>query len=280
MFLTGFDATTLNTLFVDKNLRSHGLLQAYSRTNRLLNSVKTYGNIVTFRDLEAQTNAALELFGNKDARGLILLKPYAEYVGTYAEKVKVDARVVLLHRDFRERAADKESIAQDVVFEIELVKQVEVTVDYILMLVQRRREERGDGADSEIRAEITRAIAASPTLRDKRDLIEAFVDSVSLTGDLDTQWEAYVAARRVAELAAIITAENLRPEATYAVIDAALRDGELRTNGTAITAILPPTSRFAETDGHRERKQRVSEKLRAYVERFFGLASDSSGPDD
>ena len=75
MFLTGFDATTLNTLWVDKNLRAHGLIQAYSRTNRILNSVKTYGNIVSFRDLEEQTNDAIALFGNKDARGIVLLEP-------------------------------------------------------------------------------------------------------------------------------------------------------------------------------------------------------------
>src|SRR3546814_3067562 len=79
MFLTSFDATTLNTLWVDKNLRAHGLIQAYSRTNRILNSVKTYGNIVSFRDLEQATNDALALFGNKDAKGIVLLKPYADY---------------------------------------------------------------------------------------------------------------------------------------------------------------------------------------------------------
>ena len=87
MFLTGFDATTLNTLFVDKNLRAHGLIQAYSRTNRILNSVKTYGNIVCFRDLEEETNDAIALFGNKDACGIVLLKPYGEYYDEYAEKV-------------------------------------------------------------------------------------------------------------------------------------------------------------------------------------------------
>ena len=72
---------------MDKNLRQHGLIQAYSRTNRILNSVKTYGNIVAFRDLEDETNAALELFGNKDARGVVLLKPYGEYYDDYAERV-------------------------------------------------------------------------------------------------------------------------------------------------------------------------------------------------
>ncbi|GHT41207.1 hypothetical protein AGMMS49921_03920 [Endomicrobiia bacterium] len=79
MFLTGFDATTLNTLGVDKNLQQHGLLQAFSRTNRILNSVKTFGNIVCFRDLEQATNEAISLFGNKDACGIVLLKSYREY---------------------------------------------------------------------------------------------------------------------------------------------------------------------------------------------------------
>ncbi len=87
MFLTGFDATTLNTLWLDKNLRAHGLIQAYSRTNRILNSVKTYGNIVSFRDLEQATNDALSLFGNKEAKGIVLLKPYVEYYGEYEKLV-------------------------------------------------------------------------------------------------------------------------------------------------------------------------------------------------
>ncbi len=87
MFLTGFDATTLNTLFVDKRLVNHGLIQAYSRTNRILNSVKTYGNIVAFRDLEDETNDAIALFGTKDAKGIVLLKPYGDYYAEYSDKV-------------------------------------------------------------------------------------------------------------------------------------------------------------------------------------------------
>ena len=79
MFLTGFDATTLNTLWVDKNLRLHGLLQAFSRTNRILNSVKTFGNIVCFRNLEKATNESIALFGDKEASGIVLLKAYDDY---------------------------------------------------------------------------------------------------------------------------------------------------------------------------------------------------------
>ena len=85
MFLTGFDATTLNTLWVDKNLRLHGLLQAFSRTNRILNTVKKFGNIVCFRNLEKATNESIALFGDKEAGGIVLLKSYAEYYNGYKD---------------------------------------------------------------------------------------------------------------------------------------------------------------------------------------------------
>jgi len=88
MFLTGFDSKSLNTLWVDKNLRSHGLIQAFSRTNRILNSVKTYGNIVCFRNLEQETEDAIALFGNKEARGQVLLKSYQEYLDAHAEAAR------------------------------------------------------------------------------------------------------------------------------------------------------------------------------------------------
>lgn len=330
MLLTGFDATTLNTLFVDKNLRSHGLIQAYSRTNRILNSVKTYGNIVTFRDLEQQTNDAIALFGNKDARGVVVLKPYDDYYGEFAAKVSEllvdfplgvpivgegaqktfiglmgailrlqniltafdeyagheilterqsqDYRSVYLdlYAEFRSTTrAEKESITDDVVFEIELVKQVEINVDYILMLVQRYREERGDGDDKEIRAEITRAVNSSPTLRNKKDLIEDFVDSVSVNGAVDEEWRAFIAARREAELTAIITEEGLRAVEAHAFIDAAFREGVIRSTGTAITRVLPPVSRFAAGGGHGAKKERVLARLSAFFERFSGLGRSS-----
>ncbi|MGV1034922.1 MAG: type I restriction endonuclease subunit R [Microbacteriaceae bacterium] len=331
MFLTGFDATTMNTLFVDKNLRAHGLIQAYSRTNRILNSVKTYGNIVSFRDLEDETNDAIALFGNKDARGVVLLKPYGEYFNDYAEKVSEllsafplgqpivgetaqkefiklfgailrlqniltsfdeftdnailtdrqgqDYRSVYLdlYAEFREdKDADKEQINDDVVFEIELIKQVEINVDYILMLVQKYRDERGDGDDKEIRAEISRAVDASPTLRNKKDLIEDFVDSLSVDGEIDQEWRAFIAAKREAELGTIIADENLRPDETRVFVETAFRDGQIRTSGTAITKVLPPVSRFSADGGHGEKKQRVIQKLGAFFERFFGLSSGGS----
>lgn len=326
MFLTGFDATTLNTLWVDKHLRSHGLIQAYSRTNRILNSVKTYGNIVSFRDLEKETNDALALFGNKDAKGIVLLKPYAEYyeqyearvlelrdgfplgeaiIGETAQKafirlfsailrlknilVAFDAfagNEILSEREFQDylsiylnlyadfrtaSAADKEAINDDVVFEIELVKQVEINVDYILLLVERYLAAKGTGGDLEIKATIERAIDSSPSLRNKKDLIEQFVDSVSNKAKVDAQWSAFVAAKRVEELDRIIAEESLDPAATQSFVDNAFRDGAIPTSGVAITKIMPPVSRFAQGGGHAAKKDSVISKLSAFFDRYFGL---------
>ncbi|MBN2176960.1 MAG: type I restriction endonuclease subunit R [Demequinaceae bacterium] len=328
MFLTGFDATTLNTLWVDKNLRQHGLLQAFSRTNRILNSVKTYGNIVSFRDLEDATNEAIALFGNKDARGIVLLKPYAEYYGEYSEKVAelleryplgepivgeatqkafialfgaiLRLRNILqafdefvgheilsprqfqdyqsiyldLYQEYRAIAdAEKESINDDVVFEIELIKQVEINVDYILMLVRKYQEgmERDLGADKEIKAQIDRAVDSSVTLRSKKDLIQAFVDSLTIEAAVDADWKTFIAARRAEELDLIISEESLDRDATYAFVERAFRDGLVSATGMAITEILPPVSRFSQGGERAAKKQAVLDKLTDYFERFFGM---------
>jgi type I restriction enzyme, R subunit len=327
MFLTGFDATTLNTLWVDKSLRQHGLLQAFSRTNRILNSVKTYGNIVSFRDLEEQTNDALALFGNAEAKGVVLMRPYGEYYDEYAEKVGALLKVfplgqqivgeaaqkafialfgsilrlrniltafddfagheiltprqlqdyqsmyLDLYADWRDtNQADKETINDDVVFEIELIKQVEVNVDYILMLVRKYLEEKGQPGDVEVRAAIARAIDSSPSLRNKRDLIEDFVDSLTIEADVDEKWKAYIEAKRGEDLDRIIAEENLKPDETKDFIERAFRDGSIPTAGTAITRILPPVSRFAGDNTHAVKKQTVLGKLRTFLDRYLGLA--------
>ena len=327
MFLTGFDATTLNTLWADKNLRAHGLIQAYSRTNRILNSVKTYGNIVSFRDLEQETNDALALFGNKDAKGIVLLKPCADYYTEYQKKVdellerfplektitgeaaqkafiKLFGAIlrlrniltsfddfagneILSERDFQDyqslylnlyaefrsaSEAEREAINDDVVFEIELIKQVEINVDYILMLVEHYIKARGAGKDGEIRADITRAINSSPSLRNKKDLIEAFVDSVSPKARVDAEWQAFVTRKKVEELDRIIADEGLNADEAKAFVDNAFRDGAIPVTGTAITKILPPVSRFSKNNNHAAKKQTVLDKLIVFFERYFGLA--------
>ncbi|HHW4675298.1 MAG TPA: type I restriction endonuclease subunit R, EcoR124 family, partial [Xylella fastidiosa subsp. pauca] len=326
MFLTGFDASTLNTLWVDKRLKAHGLIQAYSRTNRILNSVKSYGNIVSFRNLEQETNEALALFGNKDAKGIVLLQPYAEYYKAYEERVgelvaafplgkvivgeaaqKAFIRLfgsilrlkniltafddfagqeVLTEREFQDyqslylnlyaefrsaSAVEKESINDDVVFEIELIKQVEINVDFILLLVEQYVKKKGTGEDKDIRATIERAIHSSPSLRNKKDLIEQFVDAVSMKAKVDAQWQAFVAVKQSQELEGIIAEENLNAEATREFIANAFRDGSIPATGTAITKILPPVSRFSKNNGHAAKKQTVLDKLATFFERYFGL---------
>jgi type I restriction enzyme R subunit len=326
MFLTGFDATTLNTLWVDKGLRQHGLLQAFSRTNRILNSVKTYGNVVCFRDLEQATNGALALFGNKDAKGIVLLRPYREYYAEYEERVeellqgyplgspivgetiqkqfiRVFGQILRLRNilvsfddfagdeiltarqlqdyqsiyldffaEFRKSAdAEKESINDDLVFEIELIKQVEVNVDYVLMLVRRYLEE-GGGEDEELRAAIDRAVDSSPSLRNKKDLIEQFVDSLTVDAEVDEEWRTFVRAKRSSDLDQIIAEEGLDPEETRAFVEGAFRDGAVPTTGTAITRVLPPVSRFSPANSHAAKKKAVLDKLAAFFERYFGLS--------
>lgn len=115
MFLTGFDAPTLNTLFVDKNLRYHGLMQAYSRTNRILNATKTFGNIVTFRDLEQATIDAITLFGDKNTRNVVLEKSYEEYLNGFTDIVtgRANRGYIEVLRELKEHFPDPSEIQQE-----------------------------------------------------------------------------------------------------------------------------------------------------------------------
>lgn len=325
MFLTGFDATTLNTLWVDKNLRQHGLIQAFSRTNRILNSVKTYGNIVCFRDLEQATRDAISLFGNKEAGGVVLLRPYGEYYAEY-QKHAVDLLAqfrpgelpvgeedqkafielynkvlrlknilqsfdefkeekILSDRDFQDFHStyieiynsrivrvDKESILDDIIFEIELVKQIEINVDYILLLVKQMKTDNPDAnANKEILANIDRAVNASVNLRSKRDLIQKFVESVNVDSDVDQSWQRFIAEQKLIELESLIQQENLDIPATHVFIEEAFRDGELKLLGPRVSRILPPRSMFTPENEYGTQKQRVLEKLQQFFDRFRSL---------
>ena len=332
MFLTGFDATTLNTLWVDKNLRQHGLIQAFSRTNRILNSVKTYGNIVCFRDLKEETDKAIALFGNKDAGGIVLLKTYEEYyngyddkgeykpgyaeliatlttqyplgqpiIGEEAEKDFIrlygailrlrniltsfddfEGNEILSERDFQDYQSiyidlyqeyrkgadgDKETINDDIVFEIELVKQIEVNIDYILMLVAKYQQ--SNCKDKTILTTIDKAINSSIELRSKKELIERFIEQVNVSTKVDEDWRKFLHERKEADISAIIEEEKLKPEETRRFIDNAFRDGMLKTTGTAIDKIMPPVSRFG--GGRAAKKQGIIEKLLKFFEKYFGL---------
>ena len=324
MFLTGFDATTLNTLWVDKNLRQHGLLQAFSRTNRILNRVKTYGNIVCFRDLEKATQDSISLFGNKEAGGIVLLRPYAEYYEQYMKVVEEllasftpgdlpvgeasQKQFIVLYnnilrlknilssfddftgneilspanfQDFQSTylevynvrpPQDKESILDDLVFEIELIKQVEINVDYILMLVRQLQESGVDTDENrEIKASLDRAVDASFSLRSKKDLIEKFVESLNVHADVDESWKAFIDEQKIMELEQLIQDENLDVPATHLFVSQAFRDGEVQVAGPALSKMMPPKSMFTASNEHGIQKQRVATLLQAFFERYFGL---------
>ena len=255
MFLTGFDATTLNTLWVDKNLRMHGLIQAFSRTNRILNSIKTFGNIVCFRDLQEETDEAIALFGNKEAGGIVLLKTYEDYYNGYqddkgrekegysqlieelqskfplSEQItgesnkkefvilfgnilkiknilsafdKFAGNEILSDREFqdyqsiyldiyqeiRTKNKEKEIINDDIIFEIELIKQVEINIDYILMKVTEYYKSNKE--DKEILIDIKKAINSSLELRSKKELIEGFIERVNSSKNITDDFQKFV----------------------------------------------------------------------------------------
>ena len=346
MFLTGFDAKTLNTRWVDKNLRMHGLIQAFSRTNRILNSVKTFGNVVCFRNLEENVDEAIGLFGDPKAGGIVLLKPYDVYFEEYAEKlahlreefsfdvldepmgeeaerdfIKTFSAILRLRNilssfdgfeeddtidtwelqdyqsvylDLRDKLrgreqAEKESIADDLVFEMELVRQLEINIDYILMLVEKRH---GDNVrDREIAERIRSSVAASPELRDKQDLIDRFLEMAGFcetpaTFSIDpeaseerrhevvsTHWRELVRESMEMELGSIIEGEHLKPDQTRALVSEAFETGGVPQEGTAVANILPPVSRFAQGNPQAEKRRRVTALLSAFYSRFRSLTA-------
>ena len=334
MFLTGFDATTLNTLWVDKNLKQHGLIQAFSRTNRILNSIKTFGNIVCFRNLEINTNDALALFGDKETSGIVLLKTYSEYINGYADNgkhidgygeliaklknefpldfnivgedaekafIKLFSRILRLKnilicfdefetnnsiasRDFQDYqsiyidlyqnyakkgASEKERINDDIVFEIELIKQVEVNIDYILMLVAKYH--KSNCQDKTILTDIKKSIDASIELRSKKTLIEKFIAQMTVKTDVDKDWKEFIKKQKEQDLEIIIDEERLKPDEAKKFINNSFRDGDIKTTGTDLDKILPPISRFSSGANRAVKKQTVIEKLKMFFEKYFGL---------
>ncbi len=337
MFLTGFDATTLNTLWVDKNLRMHGLLQAYSRTNRILNSIKDHGNIICFRNLEKATNECLQQFGNKEAGGLILLKSFEDYyygyddngkhhagwkelieellvkfptdsfplIGETAEKefVKLFGTVLRalnilqtfdefagneiinfngdfldyrsfyneMHEKYRPKASEATNINDDLVFEMELMKSIEINIDYILFLVGQL--DGTEAHDSEIIIKVMKSVGASPDLCNKEELIREFIECQTPENDVHDQWHKFVRESQLREIETIISEENLKRDKTIEFIGQAFRDGDVRESGTAIAEILPPMGLFGNAGVKRaEKKRSVLRRLKDFFDKFYDIS--------
>ena len=336
MFLTGFDATTLNTLWADKNLKMHGLIQAFSRTNRILNSIKTFGNIICFRNLQKRVDTAISLFGDKNAGGIVLMKGFKDYYYGYegvdgklytgyvdmieeliskfplsepriiGEQNQKDfialfgailrmrnilsafdefaGQEIITERDFQDylgryqdlrdewnekrKKGESTDIIDDIVFEVELIKQIEINIDYILMLVNKYHDSHCE--DKEVLVTIKKAIDSSPELRSKKLLIENFISGINDVDDVMAEWSDYVNKNREEELLQIIDEEKLKGIETRKFIENAFRDGEIKTTGTEIDKLMPAVSRFG--GGSRAaKKQTVIDKLKSFFEKYYGI---------
>lgn len=333
MFLTGFDATTLNTLYVDKSLRYHGLLQAYSRTNRILNSVKSFGNIIAFRDLQKNTDDALALFSDENAKGIVFLRSLEEYLHGYTDekgqkhkgyneltkeltdkfplesfrqatlktsdkkhflalfgellklrnileifdnfsdplnerdKQDYQSHYISTYEELRKDKDDKESSLDEVEFEVELLAQVEVSIEYILELIAKYHKDQATNYEP-----ILKLLDSSLSLRSKKELFLRFIDSLHTQSNVEKDFRAYIKTHKNNALQDIINALNLDPKKTKEFMQGSFERGELRDYGRAFGEILPPSPLFGKgAEQTHKIREKALEKLQAFFELFKGL---------
>ena len=326
MFLTGFDSPTLNTLYVDKNLKYHGLLQAFSRTNRILNEMKSQGNIVCFRNLKKHTDDAIALFSNKDAKDIILMQPYENYVEQFNADVITlldvvptvdsvnelpdeDAKLAFVQAfralmrtknildgfcDFkwadldlieqtydeykskyldlyeRLKGGDEReavSVLDDVDFELELIQRLEINVAYILALLSKYLESSEQGQQT-LRSQIIKLLETSPSLRSKRELIQAFIqdglDGIDPEG-VEDAFDDFLKTERDKSFMDLISSENLVEVELSRLIDTYLYDNRRPLKDDVVKTM-------AEKPKLLERRvvvPRVLSKIDSFVEKFY-----------
>ena len=380
MFLTGFDAPTLNTLFVDKNLRYHGLIQAYSRTNRIYDATKTFGNIVTFRDLEQATIDAITLFGDKNTKNVVLEKSYKEYMEGFKDVATGEARrgyidivteleqrfpkpdvietetekkefaklfgeylrienvlqnydefaslKALQHLDMsdpvavdefkhkhylgdealtameqinvpaertiqdyrstyndirdwlrREKSANNKTTSnidwEDVVFEIDLLKSLEINLDYILELIFEKNKKQKD--KQSLVEEVRRLIRASVGNRAKESLLVDFINKTNLDDFQDKAgiieaFFTFAQAELKREAEELIKSENLNEEPAKRYITTSLKREYASENGTDLNAVLPKMSPL--NPQYHSKKQSVFQKIAGFIEKFKGIGGN------
>jgi type I restriction enzyme R subunit len=347
MFLTGFDAPTLNTLWVDKDLRYHGLIQAFSRTNRILNTVKSFGNIVSFRDLEENMDDALLLFGNKESKSVVLLRPYDDYLHGYTDndgkkvqgylelvedlrkykdgvpitdagkkeyvetfnkflkvrniltvfdKFAIDDKVtprelqdyqgfyLQIYDHFRPPqttfSAPPEEIDDDLVFEIELVKQVEVNIDYILDLIAKNSGNK-DSQEPAAIENIESAMDSSIQLRNRKDILNDFIKHIAdkqIVGEaVYKEFDVFIDKKRKEEFNRLVKEQNLNETKTYEFIQKVFRTGHVESGGEDIMKLFNEnkSSRFTAAGAAQieNNKQTLVNEITRFYERFSGISS-------
>lgn len=333
MFLTGFDSKTLNTLYVDKNLRYHGLVQAYSRTNRILNEVKSQGNIVVFRNLKKRTDEAIALFSNPKAKEVIFVPPYEDYVKQFNEVViellklaptvrsvkelpdeeaelafvKIFRELMRLRNilesfsefdnedlalsaqrfaDYRsayldlydkvktDNTKEKVSILDDVDFELDLIHRDVINVQYILTLLANLYEAEGVEA-YKIRKLILDSAASGVELRNKRDLIQKFIeqnlpklkDSTEIPDSFEGFWEL----EREAAFERLVKEEQLDADKLKKVIYRYADTGKAPLPDPDIVNLIDRPLKLVERG---PTKRRVLQKVVDFVDTFIrGMAA-------
>jgi type I restriction enzyme R subunit len=331
MFLTGFDAKKVNTMYVDKNLKLHGLIQAFSRTNRIINTKKHHGIIYCFRNLRNATNEAIKLFSNKTPVEEILLQPYDNYMGEFekavahlkeivpevssvdeletendeAEFIKAFRELVRLNNimsDFDEfdiedlgidpqeyadykskyldlyrkvredRSKQKESILNDLDFEIELIQRVEINVAYILRLLgDLHKTKKKDQAKK--KKEIMDLLGGEVELHSKKELIQKFIDrhmsDIEDAEDIPDVFDAFWTEQKQIAFEELVKTENLHADKLLTVVRDYLYTGK-RPLPTIIEAMQKTPADFFESE---ETEERISDKIVTFV----GVFDDGMG---
>lgn len=329
MFLTGFDSPSLNTLYVDKNLQYHGLIQAFSRTNRLLNEKKSQGNIICFRNLKSATDEAITLFSNKEAIEKVIIEPYDVYKDRFDQAVSkllelaptldhVDTlytdeeklafvqafrdlmrlRNILsgfadfdmedtsmssqIFEDYKSKYLDlyeqikptlpwakKVSILNDVDFELELIQRDEITVSYILSLLEQWENTHGGKKKEALYNSIMNLVSGNPTLRSKKDLImefiESYIPSNPWSGHREQQFFTFIDEKKQLALQELASTENLNEAKIMKIIDRYMMMNTLPLDDDIVATINTELDIL-------ERKStitRVWDKIKLFLEMFI-----------
>ena len=328
MFLTGFDSKTLNTLYVDKNLKYHGLIQAYSRTNRILNEQKSQGNIISFRNLKKRTDDALALFSNKDAKDTVIMPPYEEFIRMFnqaldqlqtiapdtasvdsledenaeLEFIKAFRELMRLrnvlstfadfkfddvsiqeqeYEDYKSKyldlydkvktntAPEKESILEEVDFELELLAMDEVNVAYILKLLSKLKQSDTEEEYQQQYKALMQTIGGDPELRSKQELIDKFIQEnlpdVKSAEEVDDAFAAYWEVEKEKATQQMAEEENLIPENVKDLVERMIFSNQEPLREDIVATMEKPPSVL-------QRKKvipRLAEKLKGFVNTFY-----------
>lgn len=324
MFLTGFDSKRLNTLYVDKNLRYHGLIQAYSRTNRLLDSSKPHGNIVSFRNLKVATDKALALYGDEDAKEIVFKKPFEEQKKDFEEKISklkqlaptlesIDAleseeekaEFVKTFRDLlrtkssletfaefsfgefniteqefydyqskyldiydvRKKDEEKDSILDQIDFELELTIRDIINFDYIIKLIAGLTNITSVKLREKKTEDILRLFDRDVHLRKKKELIRKFIEEnlpkIGRYGDVEKAFNEFWNSERSESLKNIAEKENISLENLELLISEYLYSQKL-PQGQEIVDLLPETPKIMERQG-------IIDRVRGAIENIIDI---------